>query len=257
MLVELIILSCTSFACLYPLCCWMHPGVAITTTFVRFTFILSLVMTMIATVLLFPGDDRMSRGLAIAWMCTLVPSMITTWNRDRIPEVLATLATVPGLLLFGRLLIAMHASSPEAWLVSLLGGASAVLVVYNTALGHWFLETKGRVPVAHLMTGVKILWAVLGLRLAWNLVQASRLTAYSGGEPVSLVRYMFGLEGFFLSVGILMGTLLPVVLMWFVYQTLKISSTTSATGVLYGTMLCILMGDLIYRYYLIAHGLAL
>jgi hypothetical protein len=235
----------------------MHPGVAITRTFVRFTFGLPLLLAMIATALLMPGADSFSRGLGVAWILGLVLVLCVYWNKDHVNEVLSSVACLPGAILFVHLMSAFLINGLSVWFISVLSGSIAVLVVYDTALGHWFLETRGRVPVGHLMTGVKLLWSALILRLGWDLVQGFRLTAYAHGEPVSLLKYMIGLDGFFLLIGILMGTLLPCVLMWFVYQTLKISSTTSATGVLYGTMLCVLMGDLIYRYYLVAESLPL
>ena len=259
MLTSLIVLSCTSFALLYPLCLWLHPGVAITKTFVRFTIGLSLALALVSCVLLVAGRDRVTSTQAVAWIVSLVIMLCVYWNRDRIHEPIATLPCVLGAFLFVRVLQGLEhvAGNPGVWIMAVIGGAIAVLVVYDTALGHWFLETRGRVPVGHLMLGVKILWAALVVRLIWDFFFLFRHTAYNHGEPVSMFRYLASLDGFFLLVGIVMGTLLPCVLMWFVYKTLKISSTTSATGVLYGTMLCVLMGDLIYRYYMIAHGFAL
>ena len=257
MLVALVILSCASFACLYPLCLWMHPGVAITGTFVRFTLGLPSLMAIIATALLLPWGDAFARSLSMIWLVALVLGMALYWNRERVNEVVMSIVCLPGVILFVHLLDLISPGGPATWIISLIAGAIAVLVVYDTALGHWFIETRGRVPVGHLMLGVKILWATLIFRLAWDLVQMFRLTAYSHGEPVSLFRYMLGLDGFFLLIGVLMGTLLPCILMWFVCQTLKMSSTTSATGVLYGTMLCVLMGDLVCRYYLVTEGLPL
>jgi hypothetical protein len=259
MLTSLIVLSCTSFALLYPLCLWLHPGVAITQTFVRFTIGLSLALALVAAVLVVPARDTMTSALAVAWVVSLVIVLCVYWNRNRIHEPIATLPCVLGAILFVRVLQGLDqaALAPGVWIMSLIGGAIAVLVVYDTTLGHWFLETRGRVPVGHLMLGVKILWAALVVRLVWDIVHLFRITAYSYGEPVSMFRYMAGIDGFFLLVAIVMGTLLPCVLMWFVYKTLKISSTTSATGVLYSTVLCVLMGDLIYRYYMIVHGFVL
>lgn len=259
MLTSLIILSCTSFALLYPLCLWLHPGVTITKTFVRFTIGLALALALVSGVLVVSARDTVTFALAVAWIVSLVIVLCVYWNRDRIHELVATLPCVLGAFLFVRVLQGLEHTrlAPGAWMMLLVGGMIVVLVVYDTALGHWFLETRGRVPVGHLMLGVKILWAALVVRLVWDIVQLFRMTAYRHGEPVSLFRYMAGVDGFFLLIGIVMGTVLPCVLMWFVYKTLKIRSTTSATGVLYSTMLCVLMGDLIYRYYMIEHGFVL
>lgn len=259
MLTSVIILSCTSFALLYPLCLWLHPGVAITKTFVRFTIGLSLSLALVSCALLLLERDIVTSTLTAAWIVSLVIVLCVYWSRDRVHEPIATLPCVFGAFLFVRVLRGLEyaAENPDVWIIAVIGGAIAVLVVYDTALGHWFLETRGRVPVGHLVRGVKILWAVLIVRLIWDLIFLNRNTAYNHGEPVSMFRYLVSLDGFFLLIAIVMGTLLPCVLMLFVYKMLKISSTTSATGVLYCAMLFVLMGDLIYRYYMIAHGFAL
>jgi len=233
-------------------------------SFYRFILSLALAMAMVAVALLLPEADGVAVGLGCAWLVLLVGALGYVWNRDRVNELLTTLPCVAGAALFVLLqrtalqqVDPALAGSVLVWIGSVIGSAITAFVVYDTAFGHWFLETKGNVPIRHLVTGIKALWILLGLRLAWNLVQAFRLTAYVSGEPVGLPRYLVSLEGFLLAIGIVMGTVLPFVLMGFTYKTLKIGSTTSATGILYGTTLCVLMGDLAYRYYLLTYGIIL
>lgn len=202
--------------------------------------------------------------LAWVWMAALALLLGRYWNRDRVEEGLITLPCLFGLWLFSSLQArflfgAQPPIEPSAalWIISLFGGVIATLMVYNTVLGHWYLEAKARVPVRFLRIGVRLLWFMLGLRLAWNAIQCFQLTPHVQGEPVSLIAYLMTFEGMLLGIGPFMGSLVPFVLMMFVSEMLRIRSTSSATGMLYSATVCVLMGDLAYRYFMLSAGLVL
>ena len=63
------------------------------------------------------------------------------------------------------------------------------------------------------------------------------------------------MEGIFLLVAFFFGTLFPLVSIYFVWGTLKVKSTQSATGILYVLLSAILIGDIAYKYYLLNYQL--
>jgi len=69
--------------------------------------------------------------------------------------------------------------------------------------------------------------------------------------------YMLQFDGFLLLVAFFMGNIVPIVLNIFIWNTLKLQATQSATGLLYISVLSILFGDLLYKYYLLQYGFLL
>ena len=65
---------------------------------------------------------------------------------------------------------------------------------------------------------------------------------------------MLQFEGFLLAVAFFMGNLVPIILNYFIWQTLKLQATQSATGLLYVSVVSILFGDLLFKYYLLQFG---
>lgn len=260
MLNSLIASSCISFATLYPLLCWTHYGVAVHRNFFRFNQCLALAAAAIALPCLVALEiERSTLILGGAWLAALLTATCAYWNRDRIWEVLVSAPSVLGAVLFVRLVpdIMYNHPTPATWILSVVGGLIAATGVYCTVFGHWFLETKGNVPVQYLGNCVRMLWIALGGRTLWDVIQIFIRDAAIQGEPSSMWAFLIDIEGIFLLAAIGVGSLLPLVLMYFVHQTLRISATTSATGLLYGILTVILMGDLAYRYYLLVYGMAL
>ena len=60
-----------------------------------------------------------------------------------------------------------------------------------------------------------------------------------------------------LGVGLFFGVVFPLILTYMVYETVKVKSTQSATGILYVVVTSVLMGELAYKYYLLEYGLVL
>jgi hypothetical protein len=260
MLNSLIATSCISFATLYPLLCWTHYGVSVKRSFFQFNQCLALAAAAAALPCLVALEiPRSTLILSGAWLASLLVATCSYWNRDRIWEVLVSAPSVLGAVLFVRLVPDLMYNHPTGatWILSVVGGLIAAAGVYCTTFGHWFLETKGNVPVQYLANCVRLLWIGLGLRTLWDVIQIIIGDAAIQGEPSSMWAFLVNIEGIFLLAAIVVGSLLPLVLMYFVHQTLKISATTSATGLLYGILTVILMGDLGYRYYLLVYGMAL
>ena len=51
-----------------------------------------------------------------------------------------------------------------------------------------------------------------------------------------------------------MGNIVPIILNFFIWRTLNLQATQSATGLLYVSIVSILFGDLLFKYYLLQYG---
>lgn len=259
MILKLIFSSSVIFGTIYPLMCWTHAGVPVMKSFHRFNAGLALFAASIALpCALVMGGAALMSGLAALWLvCTLVIAC-AYWNRDAIHEWVVSLPSILGATLFAVAAPAVFGDiTPSMLVISVIAGIVVAAAVYSTTFGHWFLETKGRVPIQYLTSGVIVLWAALAARAAWDLTAMVVAQARLYGEPVPLWSFMLHLDGVLLGAAVLAGTLIPLVLVVFVHKTLRIRSTISATGLLYAMLIAILLGDLMYRHYLISHGLAL
>lgn len=256
LLVKLIALSSASFALFYPLFFWLHYGVPITKSFHRFGLCMSMILVAVVLPMMMLMDDRTGTIYAGVWMALLGLCVAVFWNRDKVNEWVLLIPSVVGAMLFWRLQASLDLSVLE-WGITILAGMIVALITYNTSLGHWYLETKGQVPIQYLTTGVRFLTALMLIRLLVGGIQMATVETTLHGEPVGLWQFMLSLDGMMIWMGLGMGTLLPLVLMFFVEGTLRIKSTTSATGILYAALVCALMGDLSCRYAMISLGIVL
>jgi hypothetical protein len=64
-------------------------------------------------------------------------------------------------------------------------------------------------------------------------------------------------DGVFVWMRLLFGIAGPVSLLWFIWKTVEIRSTQSATGILYVQLFLVLSGELLAKYLRVAAGLPL
>jgi len=149
---------------------------------------------------------------------------------------------------------------PGAWagldLLSLLAGAGlAGSVNLAMVLGHYYLnhpklsiDPLRRYSIALMaFSGLRAVLFGLGIALVWTL-------PIPGSDPE---------RGFFLEHMItlvqrgLFGVLGPCLLAWMNWETVKISSTQSATGILYADMVLVTLGELVFAWFLVTAKLPL
>jgi hypothetical protein len=164
------------------------------------------------------------------------------WLLDRAPGgrmllVLATLST--GAALF---FLAQDAARTNGALLQTLVDdftAAALLGAATTAMlvGHSYLIAPG-LTVRPLMCALLVLGSCLWLRLG-----------VAGAELWSWTEHRSGhnLEGdiwLWLAVRWVVGLIAPLVLGWLAWETTRIRSTQSATGILYVVVICCFLGEL-------------
>lgn len=143
-----------------------------------------------------------------------------------------------------------------------LGGASSSMI-----LGHWYLVIPS-LNISHLQSIVKVHIVSIALRtvvvLAVVLMAIGAWPALSGvegpalsaveGHPASAIdfrRYIFSIAGIFFWQRVLFGLFGPAVLAALTWETAKIRSTQSATGILYVDFFTVIVGELLAKYLLL------
>jgi hypothetical protein len=130
--------------------------------------------------------------------------------------------------------------------VVLLGGACGAMV-----LGHWYLVVPS-LDVAHLQSIVRLHIGSTVVRVV--VVAAAVLMAIVTWEPgvPNFERYIFSIDGIFFWQRILFGLGGPAVLSYLTWETAKIQSTQSATGILYVDFFTVIVGEVLAKYVLLS-----
>jgi protein NrfD len=130
---------------------------------------------------------------------------------------------------------------------ALLGGACTAMI-----LGHWYLVIPS-LDVTHLQTMVKLHMASMVVRIA--VVTAAVIFAIATWQPglgPSFRHYVLSVSGVFFWQRVLFGLAAPAVLSYLTWETAKIRSTQSATGILYVDFFTIVVGEVLAKYLLLA-----
>jgi hypothetical protein len=130
---------------------------------------------------------------------------------------------------------------------ALLGGACTAMI-----LGHWYLVIPS-LQVTHLQRMVKIHMASMVVRIA--VVGAAVIVAIATWQPglgPSFQHYIFSIGGVFFWQRVLFGLVGPSLLSYMTWETAKIRSTQSATGILYVDFFTVVVGEVLAKYLLLA-----
>jgi len=133
----------------------------------------------------------------------------------------------------------------------LLGGACTAMI-----LGHWYLVIPS-LEVSHLQSIVKFHMVSMVVRVV--VVGAAIAAAIASWEPglgPNFSRYIFSIAGIFFWQRILFGLAGPAVLSYLTWETAKIRSTQSATGILYVDFFTVVVGEVLAKYLLLATRVA-
>jgi hypothetical protein len=171
------------------------------------------------------------------------------WSALRFPALLGGLAC--GLC--AMLLLAPSGLVAAADLTSalLLGAAAAAMI-----LGHYYLVVLD-LPIAALRRLTVLLVVAVFLRvLTVGLVLVGPV--HAGYDEARLVASgLWSADGVFVWMRVLFGLAGPISLLWFVWKTVEIRSTQSATGILYVQLFLVLAGELLAKYLRVAAGFPL
>jgi hypothetical protein len=130
----------------------------------------------------------------------------------------------------------------------MLGGACTAMI-----LGHWYLVIPS-MEVSYLQSIVKGHIASMLARVAvvgaavWFAIATFQVDS---GAP-SFRHYIMSVDGIFFWQRVLFGLAGPAVLSYLTWQTAKIRSTQSATGILYVDFFTVVVGEVLAKYIVLA-----
>ncbi len=130
---------------------------------------------------------------------------------------------------------------------ALLGGACTAMI-----LGHWYLVIPS-LQVSHLQSIVKVHIVSMVVRVA--VVAAAVFVAIVTWQPglgPSFRHYITSAAGIFFWQRVLFGLAGPALLSYLTWETAKIRSTQSATGILYVDFFTVVVGEVLAKYLLLA-----
>ena len=129
----------------------------------------------------------------------------------------------------------------------LLGGACTAMI-----LGHWYLVIPS-LEVSHLQSIVKFHMASMVARVVVvGVTIFAGIATWEPGFGPSFHHYIFSIAGIFFWQRMLFGLLGPAVLSYLTWETAKIRSTQSATGILYVDFFTVVVGEVLAKYLFLA-----
>jgi hypothetical protein len=219
--------------------------------FLRFCTASSVLLSAFAAI---PGSPPARTRLAWAGLSVVAAIWhLTLRARGDNPRPVAFLAAAAAA--FVPALTAGAGPSGPSW-VAILGSLSSALllgaVAVTMVLGHWYLVDTS-LSIAPLRDGA--LWVSVAVVARWAAVFAA--LSFGGWEMLRITRLpdvIFSTNGLFFLFRSLTGLAAPLLLSVLVWQTVKIRSTQSATGLLYVLLILVLFGELISSFLRIATG---
>jgi len=130
---------------------------------------------------------------------------------------------------------------------ALLGGTCTAMI-----LGHWYLVIPS-LQVSHLQSIVKVHIASMVVRVV--VVAAAvflAIVSWQPGTGPSFKGYILSVSGIFFWQRVLFGLVGPGLLSYLTWETAKIRSTQSATGILYVDFFTVVVGEVLAKYLLLA-----
>jgi protein NrfD len=212
-----------------------------------------------------PGVGASSVVVSLSDVALLVSAGITLFYWATIGRIFtrARMAILAAAAITGLIAIALQAleissgsSSPVVALTVLsfltsalmLGGACTAMI-----LGHWYLVIPS-MEVSYLQAIVKGHIASMLARVV--VVGAAVWFAIATYQPESGVpsfrHYIMSVDGIFFWQRILFGLAGPAILSYLTWETAKIRSTQSATGILYVDFFTVVVGEVLAKYIVLA-----
>jgi protein NrfD len=175
----------------------------------------------------------------------------------KIRPALLWVAIISGLLAISLQALEISANAPglapvltvASFLSSaaLLGGACGAMV-----LGHWYLVVPS-LDVAHLQSIVKLHIVSMVVRAVVVVAAVTMaIVTWQPGMGPNFLRYILSSGGIFFWQRVLFGLLAPAILAYMTWETAKIQSTQSATGILYVDFFTIIVGEVLAKYLLLS-----
>ena len=173
------------------------------------------------------------------------------WTRALTPLLASALVTGVAAVVAGASAPRVLVAATDLSSALLLGAAAAAMI-----LGHWYLVVLD-LPITALRRLTLLLVVGLGVRAV--MVALALVVGDAGAfrDLSAVARGLWSPDGVFVWMRLLFGLLGPLSLLWFIWKTVEIRSTQSATGILYVQLFLVLSGELLAKYLRVAAGFVL
>jgi protein NrfD len=211
------------------------------------------------------GIGAVSVGASLSDIALLVSTAITLFYWATIGRIFtrARTAILAAAAVAGLVAIALQAleisSGSSSTVVTLtvlsfltsalmLGGACTAMI-----LGHWYLVIPS-MEVAYLQSIVKgHIASMLGRMVVVGAAVWFAIATWQAGSGLPSFRhYIMSIDGIFFWQRVLFGLAGPAVLSYLTWETAKIRSTQSATGILYVDFFTVVVGEVLAKYIVLA-----
>jgi hypothetical protein len=175
-------------------------------------------------------------------------------------EILVTLALVCGLIATAKLpFIFPNAATAPNWMKAASFMSSALLLgsVLGTMItGHWYLVNR-KLTIRPLQMAT---WVFIGLAVlrAVLLIATMALLANSSQSLLAATTRRlldFSATGILFWARVGFGLAVPLVFGWMIWGSIKVRNTQSATGILYATIVLVLVGEAFSKYLYLFTGI--
>lgn len=257
MLYTITLITSLLFAFLYPLCFWISAKEPLKNNFHHFHLGLPTIIGFIALIFVI----RMNVSLQVSilcgiWMAAAIGITAYYWTKETVNPGIVSVLTLLGLLITYFVHAQLISADIISFLISILGGLIFVASLFVMNLGHWYLNVHG-LPIKHLRNSAYILWILIALRAAWDIVIILTKNTIYQGDTMRIYQFIGQLDGFLLLIPIFFGIIFPGIALFMVKEIIRLKNTQAATGVLYVILCAVLLADMSYKYYLIKYGIVL
>ncbi len=201
------------------------------------------------------------RTLATAGLFATQAALIVYWatvgrRLARVRPVLVSVMVAGGLLTLVAqgMEVAAVSRAPMFLTVASFVSSAAILggACTSMILGHWYLVLPS-MDVGLLQSMVRFHIASVVVRSAVVVAAVClAIASWEVGTGVNFERYILSSGGIFFWQRVLFGLAGPLVLSYLVWETAKIRSTQSATGILYVDFFTVIVGEILAKYLLLS-----
>ena len=167
---EILAITFTGFAAVYPLLLWLTPRTIIDGGFYRFNQgMVSIVGTL--GVLFFYLLNTGQAHFIVGSIWIVVQLFVTAiyWNSKRINNFIISIPSILGILFLAIMSIELipYDINIINHLIIIIGHTVLASVFFAMILGHWYLNVI-QLHIRLLRHSVILLWILLGIRAIWN-----------------------------------------------------------------------------------------
>lgn len=261
MLAKISLLSSFSFSVLYPLIFWISFRDPLKQNFHRFHLGLPAVIAGVTTFFILRNHySELYNVGCVIWFLNLLLVTSLNWTRKTPKLYGISLVSIFGFSVFlalSSVLLKINNSQLFSFaLTQLLSGLIFVASLFAMNLGHWYLNVHG-LPIKHLINATLVLFILLLARLLWCLSQLFTTKIFFDGWEISLLEFIKIPDGYLVGLAFLFGLIFPLISLFFVKGTLALKNTQATTGILYVILCSVILGDIVFKYYLVKFGIIL